>query len=170
MQYDIHITYWCLYNKIPKSYDTIVGMIINNSKDQFQTQISNVLTNGFFVHGQAGIFDDVEGLEIKPCYWYDRQYPFEFEYVCNDQVGMHKIFNNLVIISNNVAPEEIEYIIDGDVYGLVGTPLKDRDLDNAEIIASLDYQNKKAIKVEQDCKDVRKVGRRLGNTQYIEDS
>lgn len=145
-------------------------MIINNSKDQFQTQISNVLTNGFFVHGQAGIFDDVEGLEIKPCYWYDRQYPFEFEYVCNDQVGMHKIFNNLVIISNNVAPEEIEYIIDGDVYGLVGTPLKDRDLDNAEIIASLDYQNKKAIKVEQDCKDVRKVGRRLGNTQYIEDS
>lgn len=75
-----------------------------------------------------------------------------------------------MIISNNVAPEEIEYIIDGDVYGLVGTPLKDRDLDNAEIIASLDYQNKKAIKVEQDCKDVRKVGRRLGNTQYIEDS
>ena len=169
VQYDIHITYTSLYGGSEKSYDTIVGMIIN-SKDQFQTQINNVLTNGFFVHGQAGIFDDVEELEIKPCYWYDRQYPFEFEYVCNDQVGMHKIFNNLVIISNNVAPEEIEYIIDGDVYGLVGTPLKDRDLDNAEIIASLDYQNKKAIKVEQDCKDIRKVGRRLGNTQYIEDS
>ena len=34
----------------------------------------------------------------------------------NDQVGLHKIFDNLVIISNNVQPKELEFEITGDVY------------------------------------------------------
>ena len=41
---------------------------------------------------------------------------FEFEFVVNDYVGAHKIFNNLVIISNNVQPNELEFEIEGDVF------------------------------------------------------
>ena len=52
-----------------------------------------------------------------PTVWYDKQEPFEFEFVVNEPAGLHKIFNNLVIISNNVQPSEIEYEIVGDVYG-----------------------------------------------------
>ena len=34
----------------------------------------------------------------------------------NDQLGAHKIFNNLVIISNNVQPKELEFEIEGDIF------------------------------------------------------
>ena len=80
------------------------------------------LRNGFYVHGKAGIFnelnynDDDFDNQILPTKWYDRQEPFEFEFVVNDQVGAHKIFNNLVIISNNVQPNELEFEIEGDVF------------------------------------------------------
>ena len=131
-----------------------------------------MLTNGLYVHGQAGIFDDAEKINIKPSTWYDRKYPFEFEFVCNDKVGMHKIFDNLVIISNKVKPDEFSYIIDGDVYDDNNdmNTLKDHVLINAETIDSPDYPNKKAIKVTQNCLDIREQKRRLGNTQYVEDS
>jgi len=39
------------------------------------------LTN-FWKHGQAGIIDTQE--HIKPCYWYNKQHPFEFEFVVKD--------------------------------------------------------------------------------------
>lgn len=80
---------------------------------------------------------------------------------------MHKIFNNLVIISNNVKPEEFEYIIDGDAYSFDKNSILGN---NAEIIKSPDYPNKTAIKITQKCRDIRNDGRRLGNTQYREDS
>lgn len=127
---------------------------------------------GLYVHGQAGVFDKSEGVEIKPTYWYDKQEKFEFEFVCNDQVGAHKIFNNLVIISNNSEPEKFEFIIDGDVYkeNIQELDLKGDVILNGEVIDSKDYPNKKALRVDEDCKNIRKVGRRLGNTQYVEDS
>ena len=43
--------------------------------------------------------------------------PFEFEIVVNEPKGLHKIFDNLMIISNNVEPESFEVEITGDVYG-----------------------------------------------------
>lgn len=127
---------------------------------------------GLYVHGQAGIFDKSEGVEIKPTYWYDKQEKFEFEFVCNDQVGAHKIFNNLVIISNNAEPEKFEFIIDGDVYkeNIQELDLKGDVILNGEVIDSKDYPNKQAIKIDEECKNIRKTGRRLGNTQYVEDS
>ena len=53
---------------------------------------------------------------IFPTKWYDKQEPFEFEFVVNTPAGLHKIFDNLVIVSNNVEPESLEIEIVGDVY------------------------------------------------------
>lgn len=112
-------------------YDTIGVVIEINpegtetvSKDYslYETNSKYFLKNGFYVHGKAGVFDEIDYTdndaqnEILPTKWYDRQEPFELEFVVNDQLGAHKIFNNLVIISNNVQPNEIEYELEGDVY------------------------------------------------------
>lgn len=91
----------------------------------YQSEYDEILKNGFYVHGRAGIFDEIDYFDenrskdnqIMPTTWYDKQEPFEFEFVVNEPTGLHKIFNNLVIISNNVQPSEIEYEIVGDVYG-----------------------------------------------------
>ena len=80
------------------------------------------LRNGVYLHGRAGIFNQINyddqyyDNQILPTKWYERQEPFEFEFVVNSDIGLHKIFDNLVIISNNVQPNEIEYEIVGDVY------------------------------------------------------
>ena len=175
VQYDLY----CSYVANGNTENVVIEMIIdyNNSdiladSKEIKEQVDKVLTNGFYVHGQAGIFDNSEGVKISPSTWYDKKYPFEFEYVCNDQVGMHKIFDNLVIISNNVKPSEFEFIIDGDVYrDINGKNLKEDIFgSNTEVIDSPDYPNKKSLKITQLCKDVREVGRRKGNTQYKEDS
>lgn len=81
-----------------------------------------LLRNGFYVHGRAGIFNEINYFdedpnnEILPTKWYNKQEPFEFEFVVNTPAGIHKIFDNLVMISNNVEPESLEFEIIGDVY------------------------------------------------------
>lgn len=106
----------------------ILGIVVDNKVlevndvDKYTKQKKTFLQNGFYVHGKAGIFNQINYRdasfenEILPTKWYERQEPFEFEFVVNDQVGLHKIFDNLVIISNNVQPNQIEYEIIGDVY------------------------------------------------------
>ena len=95
------------------------GIIDNKLRSDLENKF---LKNGFYIHGKAGIFneldynDDTFDNQILPTKWYDRQEPFEFEFVVNDQLGAHKIFNNLVIISNNVQPNELEFEIEGDVF------------------------------------------------------
>jgi hypothetical protein len=71
------------------------------------------LTTAFWKHGQAGL---MEHKEIKPCFWYGKQHPFEFEFVVLDSPHMHKIFNNLQIISNKAKPESFHYEIVGETY------------------------------------------------------
>lgn len=68
----------------------------------------------FWKHGQAGIIDIKD--RIKPCFWYGKQHPFEFEYVTGNDNAGYKQFDNLTIASNNVAPESIHYTIIGDSY------------------------------------------------------
>lgn len=110
------------------SFNAVFSVVANydnltNEKDI--TAYDEILKNGFYVHGRAGIFDEIDYFnedrskddQIMPTVWYDKQEPFEFEFVINEPTGLHKIFNNLVIISNNVQPSEIEYEIVGDVYG-----------------------------------------------------
>lgn len=72
------------------------------------------LTTDFWKHGQSGIIDIKD--KIKPCYWYGKQHPFEYEFVVVDNPGVHKIFNNLQIVSNKAQPDSFHYEIVGEVY------------------------------------------------------
>lgn len=71
-------------------------------------------TTNFWKHGQAGIIDIKD--KLKPCFWYGKQHPFEFEVVVADNPSMHKIFTNLYIIANKAKPESFHYEIVGEVY------------------------------------------------------
>ena len=70
----------------------------------------------FWKHGQAGLMETKS--DIKPCLWYGKQHPFEFEFIVVNNAQLHKIFTNLSIISNKVAPESLHFEIDGEVYNL----------------------------------------------------
>lgn len=83
--------------------------IVNNSAKENPN-----LTTDFWKHGQSGIIDIKD--EIKPCFWYGKQHPFEFEVVVVDNPQFHKIFNDLKIISNKAKPESFHYEIVGEVY------------------------------------------------------
>ena len=72
------------------------------------------LTTDFWKHGQAGIIDIAD--KIYPTYWYGKRHPFEFEFIVADNPQLHKIFDNLEIISNNAEPESFHYEIVGDCY------------------------------------------------------
>lgn len=167
-----------------------IGIVIDPEtcvdKDLVQdaTLYDNLLQNGFYVHGRAGIFDEIDYTDndpdnqIKPTHWYNKQEPFEFEFVVNEDVGLHKIFENLVIISNRVKPESLEFEITGDVYSMFKGPngIYDRSLKGTEnqfknAISKYDtIQNRHTIVVHQDCKDIEQFKRRLGNIHYKEDS
>ena len=87
-------------------YESVVAVI-----PQYNVQF---LTTDFWKHGQAGIIDIAD--KIYPTYWYGKQHPFEFEFVVADNPSVHKIFDNLQIISNNAEPESFHYEIIGDCY------------------------------------------------------
>lgn len=72
------------------------------------------LTTDFWKHGQSGIIDISD--KINPAYWYGKQHPFEFEFIVADNPQLHKIFDNLEIISNNAEPESFHYEVVGDCY------------------------------------------------------
>lgn len=88
-----------------------------------QKQFNETLRLGIYTHGRAGNYNEIDyndesfDNQISPTRWYNRQEPFEIEFVVNTSAGMQKIFNNLVLLSNNVQPNEIEYEIIGDAYG-----------------------------------------------------
>ena len=140
---------------------------------------SELLGNGFYVHGRAGIFDEIDyedndpNNQIKPTKWYNKQEPFEFEFVVNEPVGLHKIFDNLVIISNKVEPKSIEFEVIGDVYNFkkaglfkTGKGFKNTKVDYDPIL------NQYTLITEQECRNIEnpEYGRRLGNIHYKEDS
>ena len=169
------------------TFDRTIGVVVgyNYSPKEYD----ELLVNGFYVHGRAGIFNEIDyedenkTNQIQPTKWYDKQEPFEFEFVVNNEVGLHKIFNNLVIISNNVQPNSFEFEITGDVYSL----FKENGKFNKNLKKEL-YDSKKGFKnvevefdpilnnyslvVNQIAKnmDDPKYRRRLGNIQYKEDS
>ena len=136
---------------------------------------NELLGNGFYVHGRAGIFDEIdyedENLDnqIKPTYWYNKQEPFEFEFVVNEPIGLHKIFDNLVIISNKAEPNSIEIEVIGDVYDFKKSGLLDTEFRNTTVKYD-PILNQKTLLTEQECRNIEKVGRRLGNIHYKEDA
>lgn len=113
-------------NKVQALSNTIEESIVLirdvQSTEVDRDQYEKLLRNGFYVHGRAGIFneinyfDDIDDNEILPTKWYNKQEPFEFEFVVNTPGGMHKVFDNLVLISNNVEPNSLEFELIGDIY------------------------------------------------------
>lgn len=80
---------------------------INNSFYSFDVQNPQPI----WKHGRSGIDN-----QMLPTKWYNTQHPFEFEFVVTEPMGLHKIFENLAIISNNVQPKELEFELIGDAY------------------------------------------------------
>ena len=106
-------------------YDSQVFLTLDEILDNTTIKGNTATVNGitvklptletdFWKHGQAGLIDAQE--KIKPCYWYHKQHPFEFEFIAGNDNAGYKQFDNLVISSNNVAPESIHYTIIGDSY------------------------------------------------------
>lgn len=172
---------------------TIVFLADKDSlKNSDKNMYDRMFINGVYVHGRAGIFDEIDYTDdsldnqILPTKWYDKQEPFEFEFIVNNPIGMHKVFENLTIISNNVAPESIQFEIEGDSYSMWKTldnnvnpaynkSLKKGQYQNNTIFknASVKWDtilNQYSILMTQECKSIEKFGRRLGNMHYKEDA
>ena len=94
-------------------YFTFSEFFYNKQETEVTKKLPAFLTN-FWKHGQAGIIDTQE--HIKPCYWYNKQHPFEFEFVVKDNSIKQKIWDNLQIISNKAEPESFHFEINGDSY------------------------------------------------------
>ena len=168
-----------------KEIYSVIGIVINPEKYNgseeeriiLQKEYNKLICNWFYVHGKAGIFDEIDYTDedktnqILPTMWYEKQEPFEFEFVVNEPLGLHKIFNNLVIISNNVAPSEIEYEIVGDVYDFKKLIRNGEDVEFKNTKVEYDYRlNQYLLVTNQKCKDIHEHGRLKGNIQYKEDS
>lgn len=116
------------------------------------------------------------------CHWYGEREPFEYEFVVNQPAGFHKIFNNLMIISNNVEPDSLEVEIIGDVYDFKEEFISQNENIKYKFpIISLPnnktYQtkltldkvtNEHRLLMHQGCLNIKDFGRRLGNISYIE--
>ena len=72
------------------------------------------LSTDFWKHGQAGLIDIAD--DIYPTYWYGKQHPFEFECIVVNDPSVHKIFQNLELVSNKAKPESFHYEIIGESY------------------------------------------------------
>ena len=81
---------------------------------------------------------------------------------------MHKIFDNLIIISNKAKPKSIEIEVIGDVYDFKKSGLlKETEFKNEKTTIKYDpILNQKTLVTEQECRDIEKVGRRMGNIHY----
>lgn len=180
-----------------------IGVVLQKDlswSSEIQEKYDKIMQNGFYVHGRAGIFDEINyndydmKNQILPTRWYDKQEPFEFEFVVNNIVGAHKIFNDLVIISNNVQPKELEFEIIGDVYdfnkaGIYKAEVFGDDITKSKIDLEWNQTNKKvsqefinvdvkydnitnkySLVTTQPCYDIKQYGRRKGNIHYKEDA
>ena len=74
------------------------------------------LTSDFWKHGQASLINPNLADDIKPTVWYGKQHPFEFEVCVVNEPSVHKIFQNLEIISNKAQPESFHFEIIGEAY------------------------------------------------------
>lgn len=142
--------------------------------------IANTTTN-LWKHGQSGIFEHEDA--FKPALWYGEQHKFELEFVVNgDELGIHKLFDNLKIISNKAEPESFSFEIVGDTYeftddfpaysdqGLIGGKIKD----TYELLLPAKqtiYEKTKEYRILsfQPAQDIQRVGQRKGNIRYKED-
>lgn len=96
------------YTWFPEFSENINNIFYTFANEGLHQNKGNIL----FKHGFAG--NEEELGEIKPTYWYDTQYPFEFEFVVVGVQGIQKIFDNLKIISNSTEPDSFYYEVIGE--------------------------------------------------------
>lgn len=130
------------------------SLLTNSQQISYDEQFSTY----FWKHGQAGIFDITT--PILPTKWYDRQEVFEYEFIVADNPNAHKIFDNLMILSNNAEPDSFEFEVIGDAY----------DITKNDSYSSAITKVKPAnIHTYQKGKNIKAVGRMRGNMSYVED-
>ena len=105
---------------------------------------------------------------IKPTNWYGQQHPFEFEFVVKDKPEVHKIFDNLQIISNKAAPESFHYEIVGECYDFndlkeVAYVRQEKLKELYESVAKLSYKDTSDIEVKYNANN---FGRAIMFPQY----
>lgn len=96
------------YSWFPEFSENINNIFYTFANRYLYKNVEGVL----YKHGFAGTTEE-EGV-ILPTKWYGKQEPFEFEFVAAPNPNMHKIYNNIEIISNRVAPNSFIYEIIGD--------------------------------------------------------
>ena len=107
---------------IPQSIYFVTDLNSEYLNNDDKILCEKVLSTKIYTHGRAGNYNEIDysdlsrDNQIRPTYWYDKQEPFEFEFVVNTPSGIQKIFNNLSIISNNVEPNSLEISLLGDTY------------------------------------------------------
>lgn len=155
---------------IVKNYDNLS----DNDKLRYRDKFSYYL----YKHNTS-----LNNTPVSPTKWYDKTYPFEFEFVVNTPAGIQKIFSNLVMISNNVEPNSLEFEIVGDVYDFNKSGIfnnTDTITRFPKIDLSLDKNyktnvvwdsllNQYKLNIHQDCVNINTYGRRIGNITYLED-
>ena len=106
--YNINQENWVtFYSWLPLLSENIGNCLIT-------TDALNLANNKLWKHGFS---NRIPTDNPKPTRWYGSDpHPFEFEFIVADKITYHKIFDNLQIISNNVAPESFHYEIIGDCY------------------------------------------------------
>lgn len=137
--------------------------IWQNMSDEELELYDTEFSTWFWKHGQAGLFDITT--PILPTMWYDKQEPFEYEYIVVDSPDTHKILDNLVIISNDVGPDSFQFTVTEDVYA---------SLDQFKAVYT-NFNNTRNtvigtdnVSTYQKAIDIRREGIRHGNMSYKE--
>jgi len=142
-----------------------LGILVNraNLSPDDKTNYDDAISNWFWKHGQAGIFDNQT--VITPTFWYGKQEAFEFEFIAADNPQYQKIWDNLKIISNDAEPDSFYFSIIGDSYSIDRTPRTWTSTNTwySSTIAP------KLISTYQKGLTLNEFGRRQGNMQYKED-
>lgn len=176
-----------------QEYDTIYDTVhLRVLRDYYSTDIASgetysprtqydiFYTTRFWKHGRAGIFFSEE--KVLPTTWYKKTRPFEFEFIMNDQPALHKVLENICIISNNAEPDSLTYTVENDVYLLQNKPTGDNTykLNRRGVVLEdeIDYTlpdntvvttvGNETISLYQKVLNTQVIGRLLGNTQYKE--
>ena len=105
------------YSWIPLLSENINGSFVSFDKELARDIILNNSTNStmyLYKHGTLELGPWQE--RVTPTFWYGKQHPFEFEFIVSTALPFHKIFNNLILISNKAKPESFHYTITGDCY------------------------------------------------------
>lgn len=97
------------------------NLCYNEMLQKWQTFYSWIPTKSTNINNVMYSFDDESKLykhniDAKPCNWYGKQHPFEFEFTVIDSPLTHKVFDNMIIVSNKTEPESFHYTITGDCY------------------------------------------------------